>query len=200
MGQENSIYEQLLNNMPAIITGVTAIVSALVAFLGSYLVGRNQIKMKIKEIQGQSELKARELIYNNYQSKVQRLISYSDHVNKALSEWYAWISEVDEEKQKNEYLKTLNLVKKIVRLEFEDLEEIKDELVAQDMFTGRWKMKYEFIEQALKKITTGEIKMEDAETLYFRLWRAMNYLGNISKELSDKRSDDLFSVYLKKND
>lgn len=49
-----------------------AIVAGLSTALASWLLYRSQLKTKIAEIKGQSELRARELLFESYQKKIKR--------------------------------------------------------------------------------------------------------------------------------
>lgn len=50
-----------------------AIVGGFFTALGSYLIYRSQLKTKIAEIRGQAELKARELLFESYQKRLDRV-------------------------------------------------------------------------------------------------------------------------------
>lgn len=50
-----------------------AIVAGFFTALGSYLIYRSQLKTKIAEIKGQAELRARELLFESYQKRIDRI-------------------------------------------------------------------------------------------------------------------------------
>jgi len=64
-----------------------AIVAGFFTALGSYLIYRSQLKTKLAEIQGQAELRARELLFESYQKRIDRI---GEGVNKFMGALYGF--------------------------------------------------------------------------------------------------------------
>lgn len=64
-----------------------AIVAGFFTALGSYLIYRSQLKTEIAEIKGQAELRARELLFESYQKRIDRI---GESVDKFVGALYGF--------------------------------------------------------------------------------------------------------------
>jgi hypothetical protein len=64
-----------------------AIVAGFFTALGSYLIYRSQLKTKVAEVRGQAELRARELLFESYQKRIDRI---GEDVNKFVGALYGF--------------------------------------------------------------------------------------------------------------
>ncbi len=61
-----------INGTTIILTLGVAIVTALSTLLATLIAQRGQLKVKVLEIEGQQEIKAKELLFENYQRRIER--------------------------------------------------------------------------------------------------------------------------------
>ena len=102
MENQFSILNEIAKNIPSIITGLTAVLTAFFAGLFTWLISKNQIKIRIKELDINNEFNARKLIYEEYAKSIEMHIQSVERINQSLSQLYSIFVLEGYEKVKNE--------------------------------------------------------------------------------------------------
>jgi hypothetical protein len=115
-----------------------AIVAGFFTALGSYLIYRSQLKTKLAEIKGQSELRARELLFESYQKRIDRI---GEGVNKFMGALYGFAGHLqaltDEEEKRQAQVAILVLIKMTRDPILDSVGELEEELGSVDLATKR---------------------------------------------------------------
>ena len=130
---DNSFLNEVGKNLPAIITALTAIISAFVGGLFTWLITRKQIKSKEYEIKSNVELRARELIYNSYQKKLKRLLQIIESNTGSRYSIYATFVLEGFEKNIDTVKKYCDATKKLIKDVLNPYEELKHRIEKENI-------------------------------------------------------------------
>lgn len=170
---------------PALITGVVSII-----------ISRVQLKMKISELKGESEYKARENLFRLYEEKIRVLRESKQQFSESFGKTLGYYLTTEDKQEKMRLLKIMLDAGRLLKDEMAgDIDEIEGELKKHKLFTkeneGRISFMRKIISINLEKIP--ERDMEAAVMSYHKVADALGLLENI---LLEKKRDELFSKYL----
>lgn len=115
-----------------------AIVAGFFTALGSYLIYRSQLKTKIAEIKGQAELKARELLFESYQKRLDRI---GEDVNKFVGALYGFAGHLQALTDENEKRQAQQALLVLIRMTrdpiLNSVGELEEELGLVDLASKR---------------------------------------------------------------
>lgn len=199
MGNEVNWSELLKTLGPAIVTGLTAIFTVIVTATITYLASRHQFKMKLIEIKGQSELRARELLFDAYQKRLERILNELNEFDKSISLSIGELKGMEDHKDvDNKYFpQLLKLFKGFLNDFEEEIAELEDELNKENLLNKRNMERLTFMRNVFSEVVNEDVKNEDSEKKTFQVIRAARMFSRLIDELLEKKSTELFSVYLK---
>jgi hypothetical protein len=171
-----------------------AIVAGFFTALGSYLIYRSQLKTKLAEIKGQSELRARELLFESYQQRIDRI---GEGVNKFMGALYGFAGHLqaltDEEEKRQAQVGILVLINMTRDPILDSVGELEEELGSVDLATKR-SADLRFIRETL----STELDKPDIDfgLVYLNFMKAFGLFNGLKEELLNKKCEALFNIYL----
>lgn len=166
---------------------------AVIALAATYITLRHQRKLKQDELSISSSLRARELIFNHYQKKLDRISAASDDLNKALAEMHALLQSPEPGDPVAISAKFMGSLVSIALMVKHEAEGIEDELNAFGL-----RQQYENELGVLNQLKSGfkwqpggvfERQAEDLRNILLSL-------VIIQQAILEARMTDLFSEYL----
>jgi hypothetical protein len=193
---DNSFLNEVGKNLPVIITAITAILSAFIGGLFTWLISRNQIRTKEYEIKNNVELRARELIYNSYQHKLHKLIQIIESNTKTRGELYATFLVGGFEENLDMVKKYCEGVKKIVKEVLNPYEEINKTIVKENITDNNILKKAHNIKILQNDILDDKRIINNYEEEFLQLNKFMSLLDDIDEDLIELKASQLFEKYL----
>ncbi len=185
----------------------TAIISASAALLGSIIGGlfamwtatrahKRQLELQRIELKGQSELKARELIFGVYQKKMEGFNEAIKDLGGVIGKFGAALNLPDmEEKDKvDAMLSFVATVRVMTDPILERMDEIESELRDAELLT-KYQRQLSFVKAHLSSDMT-RMTFQEVASNFQNLSKALTYLTELQHALVEKKSDELFSEYL----
>src|SRR5207249_295625 len=134
---------------------------AIITALVSYALFRHQLKMKIAEIEGQSQLKARELLFESYHRRIERISNDAEKIGKAIGDLLHQLREIEGSSgSHNSSVPLFLIVSTAIDVYREDFEELVVELERFGIAKSKTKQ-ISFVRECLKTdlstITPNEI-------------------------------------------
>jgi hypothetical protein len=168
---------------PAIITG-----------LSSYLIARNQFKTKELELTGQSEIKGKELLFNAYQKRIERI----SNVDKDFGDLISRITPLLEKSQGKLEIQQIGLVLRAIAksaqpIPQEDVQELEQEIAEAGLAEKR-KVQVDFI-RAFSRIDWDQVTPEQMLPLSFEMVKYVMLTSGLRGDLLTKKGEDLFGTY-----
>lgn len=164
---------------------------AVLTLLGSLAALRHQRLSKRHELDVNARMKARELVFNHYQKKLDRVTALSERFSKAVSELQRSQQQggVDPGPAYSAYLETLTL---IVLMAKHEVEGVEDELRVYGL-----EKKYEAELDTIRNIIDKTWQLEGDEMQKFEEYsNAIHTLTLVQQAALDARMQDLFSEHL----
>jgi len=171
-----------------------AIVAGFFTALGSYLIYRSQLKTKVAEIRGQAELRARELLFESYQKRIDRI---GEDVNKFVGALYGFAGHLqaltNEEEKRQAQAAILVLIRMTRDPILDSVGELEEELESASLANKR-RADLRFIRETL----SAELDKPplDFGLLYLNYMKAFGLFNGFKTELLNRKCEDLFNVYL----
>ena len=171
---------------PAVITGLT-----------SYFIARLQLKIKDKEIVGQSRLKAKTLLFESYEKSFESLTKQSSQLSGTIGKIYAsFESPISDD---DETFKTIDSMLRIFRISmdyFRDLSKyFESELEKNSMLNDDRKEKLQFIIDTTNK-TVNPSTLKDLRDELDHYVKFSSYITILQSELIEHKREKLFSDVL----
>lgn len=162
------------------------------------LAHRRQLEIQVLAFKGQSELKARELMFGLYQRKLEELNSDIKQLGAVMGQLGAVLNlpDVDEDEKTKAVLGFVGSLKGLLDPLSESIDEIEQELTDAGLL-AKWKPKLDLVKSYLT-LDFSRISSSEVERNYQHLSKALTYITQIQHSLVKKKSDDLFSDYLPK--
>jgi len=193
---DNSFLNEVGKNLPAIITALTAIISAFVGGLFTWLITRKQIKSKEYEIKSNVELRARELIYNSYQKKLKRLLQIIESNTGSRYSIYATFVLEGFEKNIDTVKKYCDATKKLIKDVLNPYEELKHRIEKENIKDEILLKKIEDIKNLQNKIFDENKIINNYEEEFLLLHKFLSLLNDVDEDLIEIKSLSLFQKYL----
>lgn len=182
----------------AIIELLKTIWAPSVVALVSYFIARLNIKIKKVEIQGQTELKARELTFNSYQKRVEKSDENTRAVLSAMAKNSKDLANIADQNERIARLRRfLVLLKEQISFGYNYFEDLTDDLKTSGLSNEKLNRRIDYVNNIMKK----EIdKLQDSEldNYYNNLSRALSLMSSLEYDFVEKKRDEIFSGYLKK--
>jgi len=170
---------------PALITGVVSII-----------ISQLQLKMKISEIKGESEYKARENLFKSYQEKLRANRESSEKFFESMGEVFGYYIVEENEEEKIRILKDQFKFIKLAQKEIpKSTGEFERELRKNKLVTGEIEKQILFIKDTVSK-NLEKISEKDMEAILIDYWKVFDLLHSFENTLLEKKRDELFSKYL----
>lgn len=183
---------------PATIELIKTIGITLIVALVSYFISRLNVKIKKVEIQGQAELKARELIFN---AKQKRLEEISDNA-AALARWMSKNAKdlelIQDKQQKAKAAKNhLELCRQQIFIHYSYYEDLFEAIENSGLTNAKIKNRMNFVKGVLLT-DTSKLKEDEYEEYTEKFLRAMSLVSSLESDIIEKERNDIFAKYLKK--
>lgn len=165
---------------------------AAIALAATYITLRHQRRTKRDELSLSSSLRARELVFNHYQKKLDRITAEVENIAKSFSELQVFLDSpgtVDKGPAVSSFLKALT---SIVLMAKHDAEEAADELRAYGL-EKKYEYELKLVKQAVDKTwePKGDLKQNLAD------FRSLLFSFTLVQEAAlEARMKNLFSEYL----
>jgi hypothetical protein len=173
-----------------------AVVASAATLLGSYLLFRNQLKTKIAELKGQSELRARELLFGAYQKKIDRINKNAGRAARELGKIGALLNSENDENALSEALKILLFLMKALKSGIlEAVEELEAEVKILELST-KASDKIIAIRNGVSAELQGAISITQVQEIYFKWVNAINLFYSVSADILTQKAERLFGDLL----
>ncbi len=186
---------------------MTAIIGASAALLGSIIGGlfamwtatrahKRQLELQRIQLKGQSELKARELMFVVYQKKMEGFNQAIKDLGGEIGKFGAAVNLPDmEEKDKiDAMLSFIATVRVMTDPILERMDEIEGDLRDAGLLT-KYERQLSFVKAHLSSDMTA-MTFQQVASNFQNLSRALTYITELQHALVEKKSDELFSEYL----
>lgn len=175
-----------------------SIIGGLFAMWATTLAHRRQLEIQVQQLKGQSELKARELMFGLYQKKLEEHNRDIKQLGAVLGQLGAALNlpDIEEHEKIKAIIGFVGSVKGLLDPLSESIDEIEQDLIDAGMLT-KWKSKLDLVKSYLS-LDFSRISSVDIESNYQNLSKALTYITQIQYSLVEKKSDELFSDYLPK--
>lgn len=190
------LIEALINNIPAIITAITAILSSFLTFIATYLIIKNQYKIKITEIKGQSELKAREHLFNSYQERMQKVNEGFSEISASVFKTLGQVESFDENLKNDTINKTFELIRKYMTYNSNFLDELENELKKEKLYTSNREKDFNYIKNTSTDIIDNKFDEEKRKDIFYIVVKIEKIISDAKLDLFDKKSNDLFKDFI----
>ncbi len=175
----------------------SAIVTGFFTALTSWLLYRSQLKTKISEIRGQGDIRARELLFESYQRRIDRIGEDIKQFAGALYGFAGHLQALTDENEKREAQKAILVLIRMVRDPLLDsLGELEEELSSVNLAEKRHS-DVQFIREALSANLDGP--NVDTGFVYLNFMKAFALFNGVKQELLNKKCEALFKPYLEPN-
>lgn len=170
---------------PALITGIVSV-----------LISRHQLKMKISEIKGESEYKARENLFKSYQERLRINRQSSEKFFDSIGRTFGYYLAEEDEQEKIKILKAQFKFIKLIKNEIpKSIDEFEQELRKNKLVTKEVEEQILFIKKTVSK-NLETISEKDMEAIFIDYWKVFDLLHSFENTLLEKKRDELFSKYL----
>jgi hypothetical protein len=170
---------------------LTIIVPVLITAVVSWKISRQQLTMKTEELKAQGDLRARELLFNAYQKKIERIGNNASEVGEAFGQMIGQM----EGKRDEEIAPALILTLKVTTDGFKSsIEELEHELSWSGLPASR---QQDLV--AIKQIFATDfdnLSVKEIGPIYVRLMAALGIIYSLQTELTNKKAEDLFKDQL----
>lgn len=173
-----------------------AVVASAATLLGSYLLFRNQLKTKVTEIKGQSELRARELLFDAYQKKIDRISKNANEAGTALGQLGALLRSEEDESAVEEALKSLPYLMKVLKSGFwEAVEDLENELKALEV-PAKSADRIVSIKKGISVDIQSVTSFAEVQEIFMQWVNAVNAFYVLIEESLTRKAESLFSEFL----
>ena len=170
---------------PAAITGAVSII-----------ISQLQLKMKISEIKGESEYKARENLFQSYQRRLtahgESSKEFFEGIGKTFGYYVAQENEQEGIKMLKAHFKLIKLVKDEIP---ESIDELERELRENKLFTEDIEKQISFMKKTIS-VDLEKIAEKDMGAIFIDYCKVIDLLHSFENTLLEKKRDELFSKYL----
>ena len=170
--------------VPALITGTVSII-----------ISRFQLKMKISEIKGESEYKARENLFKVYQDVLKVFRENNQRNNEVFGKMLGYITEQDEQEAIKFMKSKLKLIIFLNEQTADSINEIEAELKKYKLLTRKIQEEILFVRKTIS-IDPEKFLTEDIQTGVMDYLKVSNLLFSFEHILLENKSNELFSKYL----
>lgn len=171
---------------------VKVAVPSIVTAVVSYKIAKFQLQTKEIELKSQADIKARELIFNAYQKKIERI----SNLDKDFAELFDRITPLLQQFQTEEVNKQLGIIIfASIRLSFpvyqEDFQELEEELKKANLIEKR-KTQIGYIKGYLAT-DLSKIGPDQTVDLYYGFIKMMALFTSLRSDLLNYKCEELFS-------
>ena len=178
-------------SLAVIMLGPAAITGAV-----SIIISQLQLKMKISEIKGESEYKARENLFRLYQEKLRAGRKSSEEFFGSIGKTFGYITAQENEQEGIKMLKAQFKLIKLVKDEIpESIDGLERELRENKLFTEEIEKQISFIKKTIS-IDLEKIPEKDMEAIFIDYCKVIDLLHSFENTLLEDKSNKLFSKYL----
>lgn len=172
---------------PALITGFT-----------SYYIAKFQLRTKEIELKGQAEIKARELVFNAYQKKLEDRAKAAEELGRQLGQLVPYVQELEEKSGIVESTKPLivllQIISDVCREDFQDLENDLRQAGLHEKHQKKLAHIQRVLSFEVEKLTPQDVAT--VQNQFLDLTKSYGLIASINNELINKKAMDLFSPLL----
>ncbi len=184
-----------INWTTIILTLGTAIITAFATLFASWIAQKTQRRIKEIEIVGQQEIKAKELLFENYQRRIDRYSEIQKWALDKAENGLEKMAQANPNATEQDVIKMFEAIFDSIKDPFQDwIEEIESELVVlQATETNKRHLKF------IKKFLTAETKTnlsENLQTFYGDFQKTTALIYALNEELLHRKCEALFGNYL----
>ena len=196
MENQVSFLQGIINNFPAIITGLTAILTAAVTGFFTWFITKKQFEIKRYEIAGQTKLRAREHLFNAYRKKLEYRNRMFEKYNNELGEFYGKAM-ASGDNDKTFMLKTMiEFFRKYLDMTDGPDEYYRKELIKSNLLNKDYEEKLNEIVKVVKEIKIKKTQDSELEEDYLRLLKYIGLISSIDNDLIETKSEELFREFI----
>lgn len=172
-----------------------AVITAISTAVGSWLLYRHQLKTKVAEIRGQTGLRARELLFESFQKRIDRR---DEGIKQFVSTLMTLVEhlkvETDEESKRQSGIVIIALIKMIREPFLDSVSELEEEFKLVGL-TDKRRKDISTIRQTLA-VDLDKVEIKNVGELYLDFMKSIGLFTSLKDELLNIKCEDLFSVYL----
>ena len=183
-----------LNWPVVVLTLGTAIITAISTGLGSWLVYRFQLRIKMAELKEQSRLKARELLFHSYQKQIEDVNKQAETIGAVFGQLAQLSQNESEDERKGSLVALLFMMKTSVALMMDWAKQLETDLTEVNLITRR-QNDLAYIKQTFS-INLDQITLEEIGPLYLKFMAAIGLVYSINGEVLNKKSANLLNDYV----
>ncbi|SRR6266404_5205507 len=173
----------------------SAIITGLFTSIASWLLYHFQLKTKVTELKAQAQLRARELLFNSYQKRMEDITKNAYVLGDTLGKFAELLQRQESEHEKRESLVAITYMMRVVAKPLSDsVRELELDL-AQVGLAERRQDDILQMRQALA-VDFDAITLQDVGPIYLQFMAALGLFYSIKDELLTKKCEELFSKYL----
>ncbi len=164
---------------------------AVITALVSIALFRYQLKMKTAEIRGNSELKARELIFESYQKRIERISNGANEIGNAFGKLVPHMKELSNDEVTTGIVYFVKLTIDVFKEEFEEL----SEELEKSGLSKRKPRQIEFVKSTLST-KLDPVESINIQSVYLDFMKSIGIIFALRDDLLKQKSEDLFLCYL----
>jgi hypothetical protein len=172
---------EVLSRPAAILEIAKYFIPAAITAFTSIMINRYQWKAKEIEIRGQAELKAREILFNSYQKRIERITNFGKDLGEALGKLMPEIKEIAVEERLTNAL--VEMVKLCIAPYRAFIEELEDELSKANL-SDKKLPEVSLIKETLA-IQPEHITTENIGSVYLNLMKTLGLIHSLREDLLD---------------
>jgi len=160
------------------------------------LITKNQYKIKITEIKGQSELKARENLFHSYQEKMKHISAGFDTLSGSIGKNLGQIASFEPQEKKELIDKTYDLLQKFLFYNDDFQKDLINELKKENLIDEEREKSIKYIKSKTESIINNKLLEDEKNDILFIMLKMEGIISDAKLDLLDKKSENLFKDYV----
>jgi hypothetical protein len=171
-------------------------VPAAITALVSILISRYQWKTKEIEISGQAEIKARELLFDSYQKRIERIGNFGRDMGEAMGKLLPYLQDWGKTETGNDQIAIvfLEIIKIAIGTHRSSLIELEEELKKVGLLQAK-QGDVTFVKNFLS-VDPNLLTAQQFGPVFLNFIKTLSIMDGLQQDLLHKKSQDLFEAYL----
>jgi|GEM_PF-3895658 len=192
------IVENQSNTLIAFFNLMTILGPAIITAVISYLISHKQFEIKLKELRFSAQIRARELMYNNFQKKMSQLMENWKRYSESFSNFYNILILNGTEEEKSKYLTRFARILQFYRQDYYDMNiDYNSELLKLGLLNKENLNKVKIIEEFFNQEFDSAVSFKSLEDLLRQAIRVNNIMTSFESQIIEYRANLLFAEYAK---
>ena len=181
-----------------IINLIKVIWAPTVIALLSYFISRLNVRIKKVEIQGQAELRARELNFIAYEKKLEKISENTGKLARWITDNSKKLDSIHDKDQRTKKLKIhLEQCKQQIATHYSFFEDLFDEIEIVKFSNQKIDDRVNFV-KSIMQTDIDKLPVDEYEKYFREFAKALSISSSLEYDLVDKKRIETFSKYLKK--